>query len=200
MDDAPHAEPAPEEPPPADDPPEETVSEDHSTEATTPAADPLAAPPTGTYRLQLRGTPDERFGFAEAGALAPYLASLGVSHVYLSPILQAAPGSTHGYDVVDHSRLSDELGGPEAFGAMVTRFHAHGLGVLVDVVPNHMAIPDPHDLNMPLAAVIAGGRESPFAKWFDVDWDAGGGRLVLPGSPSPGRGSRTTAASSTSPG
>ncbi|SFN80629.1 maltooligosyl trehalose synthase [Actinomadura madurae] len=188
MDDAPHAEPAPEEPPPADDPPEEAVSEDHSTEATTPAADPLAAPPTGTYRLQLRGTPDERFGFAEAGALAPYLASLGVSHVYLSPILQAAPGSTHGYDVVDHSRLSDELGGPEAFGAMVTRFHAHGLGVLVDVVPNHMAIPDPHDLNMPLAAVIADGRESPLAKWFDVDWDAGGGRLVLPGSPSPGRG------------
>ncbi|MEO3828532.1 malto-oligosyltrehalose synthase [Actinomadura sp. B10D3] len=188
MDDAPHAEPAPEEPPPADEPPEETVSEDHSTEAATPAADPLATPPTGTYRLQLRGTPDEHFGFAEAGALAPYLASLGVSHVYLSPILQAAPGSTHGYDVVDHSRLSDELGGPEAFGAMVTRFHAHGLGVLVDIVPNHMAIPDPHDLNMPLAAVLADGRESPFAKWFDVDWDAGGGRLVLPGSPAPDRG------------
>ncbi|WP_243714990.1 malto-oligosyltrehalose synthase, partial [Actinomadura bangladeshensis] len=184
------AEPAAEEPPPAD-PPKEAVSEDHSTEphwaethgaeAPVPAEDPAAAPPSGTYRLQLRGTPEGYFGFADAAALAPYLASLGVSHVYLSPVLQAAPGSTHGYDVVDHARLSEELGGPEAFGAMAARFQAHGLRVLVDVVPNHMAIPERHDLNLPLAEVLEDGPASPFAKWFDIDWDAGGGRLVLPG-------------------
>lgn len=181
------AEPAAEEPLPAD-PPEEAVSEDHSTEkdqADTPGLDPLTAPPSGTYRLQLRGTPEERFGFAEAAALAPYLASLGVSHVYLSPILQAAPGSAHGYDVVDHSRLSEELGGAEAFGAMATRFRAHGLRLLVDVVPNHMAIPDPRDLNLPLARVLEDGPGSPFARWFDVDWDAGGGRIALPGEGEP---------------
>ncbi|WUI00582.1 malto-oligosyltrehalose synthase [Spirillospora sp. NBC_00431] len=164
------------------------MSEDHLAEEnltqdsrTVLAEDATAAPPSGTYRLQLRGTPEGRFGFAEAAALAPYLASLGVSHVYLSPILQAAPGSAHGYDVIDHSRLADELGGSEEFGAMAARFRAHGLRVLVDVVPNHMAIPVPYALNLPLAAVVADGRASPFAKWFDVDWDAGGGRIVLPG-------------------
>ncbi|WP_433464505.1 malto-oligosyltrehalose synthase [Spirillospora sp. CA-128828] len=200
MNDDMNAEPVPEEPLPAAEPPEETVSEDHRAEQADRAAqeggaeradravpeeDTLAVPPTGTYRLQLRGTPEDHFGFAEAAALAPYLASLGVSHVYLSPILQAAPGSTHGYDVVDHSRLSDELGGAEAFGAMAARFRAHGLRVLVDVVPNHMAIPDRRDLNLPLAAVLADGRDSPFAKWFDIDWDAGGGRVVLPGEGEP---------------
>ncbi|TMR03508.1 malto-oligosyltrehalose synthase [Actinomadura soli] len=185
-----YAEPAPEEPLPGDEPPdEETVSEDHLAEENLtednradPAEDETAAPPSGTYRLQLRGTAERRFGFAEAAALAPYLASLGVSHVHLSPILQAAPGSAHGYDVIDHSRLADELGGSEAFGAMAARFRAHGLKVLVDVVPNHMAVPVPHELNLPLAAVLADGPDgagSPFAKWFDVDWEAGGGRLVL---------------------
>ncbi|TDD80230.1 malto-oligosyltrehalose synthase [Actinomadura rubrisoli] len=154
-------------------------------EETVPAEDDFAAPPSGTYRLQLRGTPDGQFGFAEAAVLAPYLAALGVSHVYLSPILQAAPGSAHGYDVVDHARPSDELGGAEAFGAMAARFRAHGLRLLVDVVPNHMAVPVPHDLNLPLAAVLAEGPSSPYARWFDVDWDAGGGRIVLPGEGEP---------------
>ncbi|MGH3240624.1 MAG: malto-oligosyltrehalose synthase, partial [Spirillospora sp.] len=173
------------------------MSEDHLAEENltqdsraVPAEDGTtdAPPPSGTYRLQLRGTPEGRFGFAEAAALAPYLASLGVSHVYLSPILQAAPGSEHGYDVIDHSRLADELGGSEAFGAMAARFRAHGLRVLVDVAPNHMAVPVPHDLNAPLAAVVADGRASPFAKWFDVDWDAGGGGIVLPGDEGDGTG------------
>ncbi|GAA3981573.1 malto-oligosyltrehalose synthase [Actinomadura viridis] len=144
------------------------------------------APATGTYRIQLRGTDGPgHFGFAEAAALAPYLESLGVSHVYLSPILQAAPGSTHGYDVIDHDRLSAELGGPDAFRAMVERFRAHGLRVLVDVVPNHMAVPDPPELNRALASVIEQGPRSPYARWFDVDWEAGGGRIVLPGQGEP---------------
>ncbi|WP_067454710.1 malto-oligosyltrehalose synthase [Actinomadura macra] len=161
------------------------MSEEHTAEEAVPAEGDFAAPPSGTYRLQLRGTPDGHFGFAEAAALAPYLASLGVSHVYLSPILQAAPGSTHGYDVVEHSRLADELGGPEAFGAMAARFRAHGLRLLVDVVPNHMAIPEQRHRNLPLAAVLADGPSSPYARWFDVDWDAGGGRLVPPGEGEP---------------
>lgn len=190
------SEPAPAagEPLPGHPPDEETVSEDHlseeklSEEKATGAnpserrgPDRSAPPPSGAYRIQLRGTPEEHFGFADAAALAPYLSALGVSHVYLSPVLQAAPGSTHGYDVVDHSRLSDELGGAEAFGAMAARFRAHGLRLLVDVVPNHMAIPEERGLNVPLAAVLAEGPGSPFAKWFDVDWEAGGGRIVLPG-------------------
>ncbi|XRQ05736.1 malto-oligosyltrehalose synthase [Actinomadura welshii] len=181
---------AAEEPLPDDPPDEETVSEDHMAEgrlsaAPVPDEDGHAPPPSGTYRLQLRGTPEEHFGFAEAAALAPYLASLGVSHVYLSPVLQAAPGSTHGYDVTDHSRLAEELGGAEAFGVMATRFRSHGLKVLLDVVPNHMAIPEPKDLNLPLTAVLAEGPASPYAKWFDIDWEAGGGRVVLPGEGEP---------------
>ncbi|WP_030174868.1 malto-oligosyltrehalose synthase [Spirillospora albida] len=142
-------------------------------------------PPTGTYRLQLRGTRDGHFGFAEAAALAPYLESLGVSHVYLSPVLQAAPGSTHGYDVLDHARLAEELGGPEAFGAMAARFRLHGMRVLVDAVPNHMAIPSPPELSAPVQAVVEDGPSSPYARWFDVDWEAGGGRLVPPGEGEP---------------
>ncbi|GAA2624072.1 malto-oligosyltrehalose synthase [Actinomadura fulvescens] len=139
--------------------------------------------PAGTYRLQLCGVGDEpgrRFGFPEAAALAPYLVALGVSHVYLSPVLRAAPGSTHGYDVIDHERLAAELGGEDGFRAMVARYRAHGLKVLVDIVPNHMAVPMPVDLNRPLAAVLADGPSSPYARWFDIDWEAGGGRIVLP--------------------
>ncbi|MFI0447787.1 malto-oligosyltrehalose synthase [Actinomadura sp. 6N118] len=139
--------------------------------------------PIGTYRLQLCGVgdgPGQRFGFAEAAALAPYLAALGVSHVYLSPVLRAAPGSTHGYDVIDHGRLAEELGGEDGFRAMVARFRSHDLKVLVDIVPNHMAVPMPVDLNRPLASVLAEGPSSPYARWFDIDWEAGDGRVVLP--------------------
>ena len=136
----------------------------------------MTAAPVSTYRLQLQ----PGFGFAEAGATADYLADLGVTHAYLSPILQAAPGSRHGYDVVDHSRVSADLGGEEAFRAMVGRFRQHGLGVIVDVVPNHMAIPVPESLNRQLWSVLREGAESPCAHWFDVDWAAQDGRLLLP--------------------
>jgi (1->4)-alpha-D-glucan 1-alpha-D-glucosylmutase len=132
--------------------------------------------PVSTYRLQLTAG----FGFAEAAAIAGYLAGLGVTHAYLSPILQAAPGSAHGYDVVDHSRISAELGGEAGFRAMAAEFRAHGLGLVVDVVPNHMAIPVPETLNQQLWSVLAEGPASACAHWFDVDWDAGGGRFLLP--------------------
>src|ERR671923_2894029 len=92
--------------------------------------------PVATYRVQLHAG----FGFDDVAAVAPYLARLGVSHVYCSPYLQAAPGSTHGYDVVDHSRLNEELGGEEAYERMVAALAQHGLSQVLDVVPNHMAI------------------------------------------------------------
>ena len=132
--------------------------------------------PLSTYRLQLR----PGFGFTAAGHIAGYLADLGVSHVYLSPILQAAPGSTHGYDVVDHTRISADLGGEPAFRDMVDRFRRHGLGVVADIVPNHMAIPAPESLNRQFWSVLSDGTGSPYAHWFDIDWAALDGRLLLP--------------------
>ena len=112
--------------------------------------------PTSTYRLQLHAG----FGFADAAAIVPYLARLGVSHLYLSPILQAAPGSMHGYDVVDHSRVSADLGGEDALVDLADRAHQHGLGIVVDVVPNHMAIPTPEHLNRQLWETLRLGRDS----------------------------------------
>ena len=142
-----------------------------------PAGGPGASRvPVSTYRLQLR----DSFGFEQAAEQAGYLASLGVTHVYLSPILQANPGSAHGYDVIDHSLVSTDLGGENAFRAMVETFHRHRLGVVVDVVPNHMARPTPESLNKQLWSVLYQGRKSPYAHWFDVDWDAQDGRLLMP--------------------
>jgi (1->4)-alpha-D-glucan 1-alpha-D-glucosylmutase len=120
----------------------------------------LARPPLrATYRLQLR----PGFGFREARELVPYLRDLGISHLYLSPALQARAGSTHGYDVVDPTRLSDELGGEDEYRALCSS----GLGVVQDIVPNHMAASD----------------ENPFwrdplwrAKFFDLDWRTGSHR------------------------
>jgi (1->4)-alpha-D-glucan 1-alpha-D-glucosylmutase len=133
-------------------------------------------PPAATYRLQLHAG----FGFEEAAATAGYLAGLGVTHLYLSPILQAAPGSMHGYDVVDHSVISADLGGEGGFRALVAELRRLGLGVIVDVVPNHMSIGAPESLNHQFWSVLAGGPDSPAAHWFDIDWAARGGRLLLP--------------------
>jgi malto-oligosyltrehalose synthase len=137
---------------------------------------PAASAPQSSYRLQLQ----PGFGFADAAGIAAYLASLGVTHAYLSPILQAAPGSVHGYDVVDHSRVSADLGGESALRDMVAEFRRHGLGVIADIVPNHMAIPIPESLNRQFWSVLRDGPGSPFAHWFDIDWQTGGGRLLLP--------------------
>ncbi len=131
---------------------------------------------TSTYRLQLH----DGFGFDDAAAQVPHLAHLGVSHLYLSPILQAAPGSTHGYDVVDHGRISTALGGRTGFESLAATVRRHGLGIVADVVPNHMAIPTPESLNRPLWQVLRDGRDAPSADWFDIDWKSGGGRIGLP--------------------
>ncbi|HVA60417.1 MAG TPA: malto-oligosyltrehalose synthase [Mycobacteriales bacterium] len=132
--------------------------------------------PTATYRIQLQ----PGFGFAAAAAAVPYLARLGVSHLYLSPILQAVPGSTHGYDVVDHGRLSAELGGEPGWRRLVDATRSAGLGIVVDLVPNHMAIPAPEWLNPVIWDVLRDGRGATHAGWLDVDWSAGHDRLVLP--------------------
>ncbi|MEU6122931.1 malto-oligosyltrehalose synthase [Streptomyces sp. NPDC047123] len=131
-------------------------------------------PPTATYRLQLQ--PD--FPFAAAEAAVPYLASLGVSHLHLSPVLEAVPGSTHGYDVVDHARVRGELGGEEGLRSLSRAARAAGLGLVVDIVPNHMAAVPRY--NHALWEVLREGPRSPYARWFDIDWAAGAGRVLLP--------------------
>jgi (1->4)-alpha-D-glucan 1-alpha-D-glucosylmutase len=131
---------------------------------------------TSTYRLQMHAG----FTFADAETVVPYLADLGVSHLYLSPVLQAVPGSAHGYDVVDHTRVGTELGGREGLLSLAAAARAHGLGIVVDVVPNHMALVAPESSNAPLWDVLAHGRAAAHAHWFDVDWDALDQRIGLP--------------------
>ncbi|GAB2933598.1 malto-oligosyltrehalose synthase [Streptomyces sundarbansensis] len=130
--------------------------------------------PSATYRLQLQ--PD--FPFAAAERAVPYLAALGVSHLHLSPVLEAVPGSTHGYDVVDHSRVRAELGGEEGLRSLASAAREHGLGLVLDIVPNHMAASPRH--NRRLWEVLREGAASPYARWFDIDWAAGGGQVLLP--------------------
>ena len=132
--------------------------------------------PTGTYRLQLHAG----FAFAGAAAIAGYLTELGVSHAYLSPVLTAAAGSEHGYDTVDHTRVSTELGGEAGLRALADSLRGRGLGLVVDVVPNHMAVPVPASGNAQLWSVLRDGPDSEYARWFDIDWDAQDGRVLLP--------------------
>lgn len=132
--------------------------------------------PVSTYRLQLG--PD--LSFDQARERLDYYTALGVTDLYLSPILQAGPGSTHGYDVVDHSVISEVMGGREAFERLAEAAHARGLGVVVDVVPNHMAVPTPAYLNRALWSVLAEGPESAFASWYDVDWTSARSKVLMP--------------------
>ncbi len=119
--------------------------------------------PLSTYRLQL--TPS--FGFGAAAALVPYLAELGVTDVYISPPFAAAPGSTHGYDVVDPNVLRDELGGADGYEKLCTAIAAAGMGQLVDFVPNHMGI---GPQNPWWTDLLENGPSSAYAPYFDVDW------------------------------
>ncbi|ULR54189.1 malto-oligosyltrehalose synthase [Streptomyces deccanensis] len=130
--------------------------------------------PVATYRVQLQ--PD--FPFSAASAAVPYIASLGVSHLHLSPVLEAVPGSSHGYDVVDHGRVREELGGEEGLRELARTARAHGLGLVLDIVPNHMAMAPRH--NRALWEVLREGPGSAYARWFDIDWEAQGGRMLLP--------------------
>ncbi|MBS9719282.1 malto-oligosyltrehalose synthase [Tianweitania sp. BSSL-BM11] len=126
--------------------------------------------PTSTYRLQFR----EGFTFDKAVAILPYLKTLGISHVYASPIFSAATGSTHGYDVTDHNEIDPAIGGREGFDRLSAALKQHGLGLILDIVPNHMAA----SLDNPWwRSVIELGPDSPYARHFDIDWRE---RLTLP--------------------
>jgi (1->4)-alpha-D-glucan 1-alpha-D-glucosylmutase len=133
-----------------------------------------------TYRLQLRG-PSSGFGFtfADAENLLDYFDELGVSHLYLSPIMTAVGGSTHGYDVTDPTAVSPELGGAEGLARLSAAARARGMGLIVDIVPNHVGIDKPEQ-NPWWWDVLRHGRSSDYAPFFDIDWDLDDGRIVLP--------------------
>ncbi|HKE01015.1 MAG TPA: malto-oligosyltrehalose synthase [Planctomycetota bacterium] len=128
-------------------------------------------PAIATYRLQLR----PGFGFDEAARVAEYLAALGASHVYLSPVLEAVAGSEHGYDVVDHRRVREDFGGRAGHERLVEALGENGLGCVLDIVPNHMAISSP--ANLWWWDVLENGQASRYASYFDVEWDPPEGKL-----------------------
>ncbi|MBS1152164.1 MAG: treY, partial [Myxococcaceae bacterium] len=125
----------------------------------------MRIPLIATYRLQL----GRAFNFAQAAARVPYLRKLGISHLYLSPVLDAATGSLHGYDVVNHTQLAPGLGGAEGFAQLVSAAHTVGIGIVLDLVPNHMSIAD--ERNRWWWDVLENGPSSRWAHAFDVDWD-----------------------------
>ncbi|MEU4595260.1 alpha-amylase family glycosyl hydrolase, partial [Micromonospora aurantiaca (nom. illeg.)] len=129
--------------------------------------------PRSTYRVQVR----PGFDLDATAELAGYLAALGVTHLYTAPLLTATPGSTHGYDVVDHRAVNPQLGGEAARARLVRALRAAGLGLVVDIVPNHAGVARP-EANPAWWDVLRRGRESAYARWFDIDWDRG--RLLLP--------------------
>ncbi|MFP4482620.1 MAG: malto-oligosyltrehalose synthase [Thermovirgaceae bacterium] len=121
--------------------------------------------PSCTYRIQL----SPEFGFRDVAGIAAYLGCLGISHVYLSPVLQAAAGSSHGYDVVDPAKVNEELGGDAGFKELIEVLSAEGLGVMIDIVPNHMTISGPE--NRWWQDVLENGPSSAYAAFFDVEWE-----------------------------
>ncbi|MDP9068923.1 MAG: malto-oligosyltrehalose synthase [Actinomycetota bacterium] len=125
-----------------------------------------------TYRVQLH----KGFGFRHAADIVPYLAQLGISHLYCSPYLQARPGSTHGYDVVDQRKINEELGGAEGHRHLCETLAAHGMGHVLDVVPNHMTVTD--RANEWWWDVLKFGRQSHYATYFDIDWDPPESKLL----------------------
>ena len=145
-----------------------------------PAMAPLASAdvPRATYRMQLNG----QFTFAQAQAAVPYLHALGVSHLYTSPYLKASAGSTHGYDVTDSTQLNPEIGTEAQHSALCAALRKHGMGHLLDTVPNHMGVDDPG--NVWWQDVLENGQASPHAATFDIEWrpasEQTGARVLLP--------------------
>jgi (1->4)-alpha-D-glucan 1-alpha-D-glucosylmutase len=134
--------------------------------------------PRATYRIQF----GKKFGFDQAASIAPYLAELGISHVYASPYLNARPGSEHGYDITDHNSLNSDLGDAPAFQKMLHAFRENNLEHILDYVPNHMGVggaDNPYWLD-----VLEWGQESQYAAWFDIDWHSHSefldGKLLVP--------------------
>ncbi|HKW19213.1 MAG TPA: malto-oligosyltrehalose synthase [Terriglobales bacterium] len=134
--------------------------------------------PLSTYRLQF----NRNFTFAQAAELVPYLAKLGVSHCYASPYLRARPGSMHGYDIIDHHHFNPEIGPPEDYERFVTALQEHGMGQILDVVPNHMGVMGAD--NAWWLDVLENGEASSYAEFFDIDWyplkDELQGKVLVP--------------------
>src|SRR5450830_887059 len=133
--------------------------------------------PRATARLQLH----KGFTLDQAAELVEYYAALGISHIYASPIFCSQPGSTHGYDVIDPTRVNPELGGEEALRRLVAKLHQNQMGLILDIVPNHMGV----GLNNGWwQDMLAWGQSSRYATWFDVDWNAPDpvlkGKVLLP--------------------
>ena len=135
----------------------------------------MAATPRSTYRLQIR----RGFDLDAAAEVTGYLRDLGVSWAYLSPLLKATEGSDHGYDVVDPSQIDPARGGADGLDRFAAAARAAGLGILVDIVPNHMGISQPTQ-NPWWWDVLTHGRDSRYAEAFDIDWDFGGGKVRVP--------------------
>ena len=131
--------------------------------------------PSSTYRLQIT----EDFDLDAALAVLPYLDDLGVGWLYLSPLLEAHPGSNHGYDVVDPTRVDPARGGPDALARLSAEARRRGIGIVVDIVPNHLGVETPAT-NGRWWDVLEHGRDSRFASFFDIDWASGGGKLQIP--------------------
>jgi (1->4)-alpha-D-glucan 1-alpha-D-glucosylmutase len=128
--------------------------------------------PSATYRLQL----NKSFTFDDAAALVDYLHELGITDIYASPFLMARPGSVHGYDVTDHSRFNPEIGDEASFVRLSAALQRHKMGLIADVVPNHMCIT--HPSNVWWWDVLENGPSSPFARYFDIDWHPPKAELV----------------------
>ncbi|MBW4040688.1 MAG: malto-oligosyltrehalose synthase [Acidobacteria bacterium] len=137
--------------------------------------DTTPSTPVSTYRVQVTAA----FDLHSVAELTDYLADLGADWVYLSPLLEAEPGSDHGYDVISHERVDPARGGDEGLVEAAAAAHAAGLGVLVDIVPNHMGVATPAK-NAWWWDVLTHGRDSRYAAAFDIDWDLGEGRLRIP--------------------
>lgn len=121
--------------------------------------------PISTYRLQF----NRNFTFAQAAEIVPYLSALGISHCYASPYLRARPGSMHGYDIIDHRNLNPEIGSPEEYERFVMALHDHGMGQILDIVPNHMGVMGAD--NAWWLDVLENGEASNYAEFFDIDWE-----------------------------
>jgi (1->4)-alpha-D-glucan 1-alpha-D-glucosylmutase len=134
--------------------------------------------PLATYRLQL----NRDFTFVQATAIVPYLSALGISHCYISPCLKARSGSMHGYDIVDHNSFNPEIGSAEEFDRFVATLHEHGMGLILDIVPNHMAVMGSD--NAWWIDVLENGEASAYANFFDIDWrplkDELHGKVLVP--------------------
>ena len=129
------------------------------------ASQKLQLVPGATYRLQF----NQGFGFRDASALVPYLHALGISTCYASPLLQARSGSAHGYDITSHNKLNEEIGTEADFYELTQELRSHNMGLLLDVVPNHMGVG--HGSNPWWQDILENGRASRFANFFDIDWD-----------------------------